>query len=69
MKYIKLLIFLNQIIKIFLDYCSNYDEYYSCSLTSIATEQNEWDKRCFQTPRKNGTDYYETYQDMHYLMG
>ena len=44
-----------------------YNKYYLCNSPQI----NEWDSRCFQTPKRSNTsnDYLETYQDMHYLVG
>ena len=58
-----LIFFLN--LEISNENCTNYDNDYFCSSTEI----DEWDFRCFQTPPKTGSDYKETYQDMHYLMG
>ena len=58
-----LIIYLN--IKISNEDCTTYDKDYFCT----STEQDEWDSRCFQTPPKTGSDYKDTYQDMHYLMG
>ena len=58
-----LIIYLN--IEISNEDCTNYDNDYFCS----STELDEWDSRCFQTPTKTQSDYKETYQDMHYLIG
>ena len=69
MKYIQIILFLSQLIKIILNSCTNYDDDYLCGNENLENERSTWDDRCFQTPKKNGSDYYETYQDMHYLVG
>ena len=58
-----LIIYLN--IKISNEDCTTYDNDYFCA----SSERDEWDSRCFQTPPKTASDYKDTYQDMHYLMG
>ena len=50
--------------------CKVYDYHYQCSSNSESAET--WNKRCFQTPKKGGTDdpkYRDSYQDMHYIVG
>ena len=48
--------------------CIHYENYYDCS----RTDMNDWDNRCFQTPKPGFTgdpNYLSTYQGMHYLVG
>ena len=58
------------ILKLILD-CDIYESYYDCGKSS-GTE-DEWNSRCFQTPKSIETTedpvYRSTYQDMHYLVG
>lgn len=55
------------ILKIIND-CAMYNDLYLCS-NMQNYDWYDWDNRCFQTPPKGANEYYETYQDMHYLMG
>ena len=61
--FVLLIIYLNR--EISNEDCTTYDNHYFCSNPEI----DEWDSRCFQTPSKTESEYKETYQDMHYLIG
>ena len=71
MKIAKFILIFN-FIKIILneyDNCYFYDDQYNCV---GGVNENEWDAKCFQTPKKDGTNdpvYLDTYQGMHYIVG
>ena len=67
MKNIQIIFFFNLILKIIND-CALYNDEYLCS-NQDNYDWYHWDDRCFQTPPKGNEEYYDTYQDMHYLMG
>ena len=67
MKSIRIIFFFSLILKI-LNYCALYNDYYLCS-NGNNYNWNDWDNCCFQTPPKGDSEYFDTYQDMHYLMG
>ena len=67
MQNIRIIFFFSLILKI-LNYCALYNDYYLCS-NGANYNWNDWDNCCFQTPRKGDSEYFDTYQDMHYLMG
>jgi len=67
MQKIHIIFFFILIIKVIND-CALYNYEYFCN-NSPHYDWNDWDNRCFQAPPKGGNEYYETYQDMHYLMG
>ena len=49
--------------------CYFYDNQYNCD---SGVNTNEWDSKCFQTPKKGGTEdpvYHDSYQGMHYIVG
>ena len=70
MKFIQTIFIFYLIFKLIFD-CDQYENYYTCGQNS-GTE-NDWNSRCFQTPKREETTddpvYVSTYQDMHYLVG
>ena len=72
MKILLYFLFLFSKITFLLDDCTKFEEYYYCGEKGGGENRIEWDKRCFQVPRRGGTAdpvYRESYQDMHYLQG
>ena len=67
MQNIQIIFFFSLILKI-LNYCALYNDYYLCS-NHYNYNWYDWDNCCFQTPPKGDSEYFDTYQDMHYLMG